>query len=285
MPWGTTEEPNKTLTMPDSIPVHVVSSYARPGKQIGTEFGQFRTFAITSAVGGVSTTPGAVRLCSRSLRRKRLHIIVNASIGANGGTLTADGGPVADPGASTLLASITSAQMLAVAPLGTSWSVTWSAILQGTVTAADGNNMELVMPLGTPRQVGLYPGLVGNYPQLPVALTPLAGQNISVATIAAASGAAADYATQISATPLAQDTTDGIVVGSREFINSGNPLSIVSGVGNGGYLQIGDNLRWECQQELWAAWPSTNSGPPVYVTVCDEQYASDPEEWRNEEEE
>jgi hypothetical protein len=284
MPWGTTEEPNKTLTMPDSIPVHVVSSYARPGKQIGTEFGQFRTFAITSAVGGVSTTPGAVRLCSRSLRRKRLHIIVNASIGANGGAVTATGSTT-DPGAGAIIASISNAQLLAVAPQGTSWQVTWVASLQGTVTAADGNNMELSMPLGTPREVGIFPGADGNYGQLPIVLTPATGQNITVNAIAAASGASAVYAAQISATPVAQDGTDGVVVGSREFINSGNPLSIVSGVGNGGYLQIGDNIRWECQQELWAAWPSTNSGPPVYVTVCDEQYASDPEEWRNEEEE
>jgi hypothetical protein len=156
MPWGSTEEPEIIETMSQSIPVHVVSSDARPGKNVGAEFGHWRTVVVSNTVLAVSTTPGAQRLCNRSLRRHRLHIIVNASV-------------------------------------------------------------------------------------------------------------------------TAQPVTDGVLVGSREEINSGNPAAIGS---MGGYLQIGDSVRWECQGELWVAYPVSNTDP-VYVTVCDEVYASDSEEWRN----
>jgi hypothetical protein len=159
MPWGSAEEPDDLLTELPTQPVHVVSSDARLSKAIGTEFGQWRTFLITNVVGTVSSTPGAVRLCTRSLRRRRLRIIVNSS------------------------------------------------------------------------QAG-------------------------------------------------QSTQDGIIVGSSAFINSGIPMT--PGNLGGGYLQIGDNVPYESQQELWAAYPTTNVGP-VLVSVCDEVYASDPGEGRERE--
>jgi hypothetical protein len=152
MPYGSVEEPEVTETSVQSIPVHVVSSDAKPGKSIAPEFGRWRTILVSSAVNQTSITPGAARLASRSLRRHRLHIIVNASV-------------------------------------------------------------------------------------------------------------------------VAQPTIDGIIVGSRDEINTGMPA--VPGQ-LGGYLQIGDSVRWECQAELWVCYPATNTNP-VYVTVCDEVFASDPE--------
>jgi hypothetical protein len=159
MPWGSTEEPDVVEVGQQSIPVHVVSSAARPGKSIGTEFGRWRTFLVANVVGPTSITPGAQRLANRSLRRHRMHIIVN-----------------------------------------------------GTV--------------------------------------------------------------------VGQPSTDGVIIGNRDEINGGQPA--IPGQ-LAGYLQIGDNVRWEVQQELWVCYPATNTDP-VFVTICDEVYASDPDEWQSDEE-
>lgn len=155
MPWGSTEEPDVIEVAHQSIPVHVVSSDAKPGRSLAAEFGRWRTVLISNVTNQTSVTPGAVRIASRSLRRHRVHIIVN-----------------------------------------------------GTV--------------------------------------------------------------------VAQPSIDGVIVGSRDEINSGMPA--VPGQ-LGGYLQIGDSVRWEVQAELWACYPVTNVSP-VYVTVCDEVYASDPEAYK-----
>jgi hypothetical protein len=152
MPEGSAEEPTVTFTEQPAIPVHVVSTSAKPGKSIGAEFGRWRTYLVANVAGPYSATPGAQRLLNRSLRRHRAHIIVNASV-------------------------------------------------------------------------------------------------------------------------VAQPAIDGVIVGGREEITSGSPA--IPGQ-LGGYLQIGDSVRWEVQQELWVCFPSTNTDP-VYVTVCDEIYASDPD--------
>jgi len=72
------------------------------------------------------------------------------------------------------------------------------------------------------------------------------------------------------ATIAAQPVLDGVIVGSPGEIASGNPA--VPGR-LGGYLPIGSNFRYESQAELWVCYPSTNVNP-VYVTICDEVYAS-----------
>jgi hypothetical protein len=80
MPQGSTEEPETVFTGLESVPVHVVSTDAKPGKSIAPEFGQWKTVIVSSALGPVSTTPGAQRLLNRSLRRHEARIVVNASI-------------------------------------------------------------------------------------------------------------------------------------------------------------------------------------------------------------
>ena len=155
MPYGSAEEPEIAEIELGTVPVRVVSSDAKPGKSIGTEFGRWRTIVVSSAVNQSSVTPGAQRLLNRSLRRHRAHIIINATV-------------------------------------------------------------------------------------------------------------------------IAQPVIDGVIVGSREEITSGNAAT--PGL-LGGYLQIGDNVRWECQSELWVCYPSTNTNS-VYVTICDEVYASDPDAWK-----
>jgi len=135
--------------------------------------------------------------------------------------------------------------------------------------------MNLIMPIGTVREAGEYPGAVGDYPQQSTLLTPQPTQNISVSTVAAASGAAAVYTGSITATPQLTNPNDGVIVGGRDEITAGFApgQSLLPGL-VGGYLQVGDSLVYKSQAELWVAWPSTNVGPFVYVTVCDMQYAS-----------
>lgn len=154
MPLGSTEEPTVKFTERESIPVHVVSTTARPGKNIAPEFGRFRTVTVTP-------TSGPQRLVARSLRRHETRIIVNAGI-------------------------------------------------------------------------------------------------------------------------VNQPVIEGVLVGGRDEINAGNPAAIGTG-GMGGYLQIGDNVTYKAQGELWVIAPTPANTGVVYVTVLDTQYASDPESFREEE--
>src|ERR1700752_2934373 len=80
MPEGSAEEPDVMITGMESVPVHVVSTDAKPGKSIAPEFGRWRTVLVANVVGPNSITPGAQRLFNRSLRRHRGHIIVNATV-------------------------------------------------------------------------------------------------------------------------------------------------------------------------------------------------------------
>jgi hypothetical protein len=77
----------------------------------------------------------------------------------------------------------------------------------------------------------------------------------------------------VNASVVNQPVIDGVIIGSRDEITSGLPA--VPGQ-LGGYLQIGDDVPYEAQAELYVCYPSTNTNS-VYVTVCDEVYASSPE--------
>lgn len=82
MPYGSAEEPTVTEVMTQSVPIHVMSSSLKPGKPIGTEFGQTRTIIVANVVGPNSVTPGAQRVLNRSLRRYEARIAVLASVAA-----------------------------------------------------------------------------------------------------------------------------------------------------------------------------------------------------------
>ena len=270
MPWGSTEEPTVMETGVDSIPVHVVSTDAKPGKSAAAEFGRWRTFTVANTVGPYSITPGAQRIASRSLRRHRLLLKVNATVG-NDGTSLSNSGSVTEPGALATIAKI--------GPLAAgTYTVSWVVGLAGTLGTDDANNFEIFVTNTNQTVPSLNPEAVGQYSQPSQIITVQAGSFIDVLAVAAAT-AATIYSAQVTATQLAQSSTDGVIVGNREEICSGSPA--IPGQ-LGGYLQIGDNYRWEVQQELWVCYPSTNSGLPVYVTVCDEVYASAPDAWKDE---
>jgi hypothetical protein len=84
----------------------------------------------------------------------------------------------------------------------------------------------------------------------------------------------------VNSTAVNQPATDGVLIGTQAEINTGNPATIGS---MGGYLQIGDSLTYKGQPELWVAFPVGNTAP-VYVTVLDAQFASDPGAWREDQE-
>lgn len=75
-----------------------------------------------------------------------------------------------------------------------------------------------------------------------------------------------------------QPTIEGVLIGAPNVINSGNPAAIGT---LGGYLQLGDNLTYKSQQEQWVV-PVAGNTATVYVTVVDQQYASNPESFREE---
>lgn len=118
-------------------------------------------------------------------------------------------GSVTSPTASQIIASISAANLAAVAPPGTWWEVNWTVELGGTVGAGDSNNMELVCPITTVRENGIFPGVVGVYPQTGTSFPVLSGNNISVLAIAAGT-VGAIYSAQISATPLNAANNTGL---------------------------------------------------------------------------
>lgn len=107
--------------------------------------------------------------------------------------------PATDPGANTVIASISGAALTNVAPAGSTWEAEWVASLQGTIAAGDANNMNLISNLAT-KQVGVFPGVAGDYPQEPVSFVVPGGAGIQVQNPNAASGVSAVYDAQLVAT-------------------------------------------------------------------------------------
>lgn len=253
MPYGSAEEPAVTQVGLASVPVHVASSDLKPGKALGTEFGRWRTVVVANVIGPYSITPGAARLCNRSLRRRRLRIMVNASVAqgntAGSGAIAAGGAGSAGLSAGATVTSIDLSFVAATTAAGTA-----------TITNTPFGPLVFEIPIGT-----LALSIPGTY------AANLATNQVTV-TVAGAVSPSGGTVVLSGVTP-AQSATDGVIVGSREEICGGTPAIIGQ---LGGYLQIGDNLPWECQAELWVCYPQSN-GNPVYVSICDEQWASDPD--------
>jgi hypothetical protein len=157
-------------------------------------------------------------------------------------------GQATDPGAGGTIVS-TSALTA-----GTTYTVAWSVTLEGTVTTADANNMQIIALNLNAAPDAFYPGAVGTYPQTTVTATPT-GNTATVKAIAAASGASAIYAAQVIFTPLA--ATAGAL----------------SAVPSGQIIPVGSTLPIEHCDEVWLAACSANTGR-VSVEVCRTERAS-----------
>lgn len=262
MPIGSTEEPDVTQVMGPSIPVHVVSTGGKKERNVGAEFGRWRTYV-------VAPTSGGQRILNRSLRRKRAIIKINASVAPAGGTTAAAVFNTATgPGAGAVIATT------GILPAGTytiNWTVGYGA---GAVTqATEVNNMQLNAGAITLR-ANVQGVANSNAPQPNVTVTLAAPAAITVTAINAGT-ATAVYEASITATQSAtsQTPTDGVFLVDRDTANNVGQSFALPGFQYGGLLQIGDNARWECQQELHVV-PAAGNSATVYVTVSDEIYAS-----------
>lgn len=292
MPWGSAEEPNDLLTEIPSQPVHVVSWGTRPNRSVATEFGNWRTFLIANVVNSnISATPGAVRICNRNLRRRRARIVVNASTSATGTTEVTPGNPAAgtdftytnDTGVPQLVQACRFTFTADAVVANRFLSVQWKDS-SGTIITQLSNGQAVVANTNT--TVSLFQGYNAAWSAangsasgpLPSSLTiPPDGTFVIHAVGDDAGDQFSGIVIELSG--ATQSSADGVIIGNPQFINSG--LAMTPGNIGAGFLSIGDSESWECQQELWAAFPSTNVGP-VLVSVCDEVYASDSESWKEE---
>lgn len=104
------------------------------------------------------------------------------------------------PAAGGVIAAISNAALLAVAPSGTLWRVTWEVSLSGTLGAADANNFELTSPLGTVIDKSVQPGAAGEWSFGPVEVViTSAGLNVQAVALATVG---AIYGANIEAIPL-----------------------------------------------------------------------------------
>jgi len=123
---------------------------------------------------------------------------------------------ITNPGANATIVSIGATALQAIGPPGTAFDIQWTALLEGTIAAGDQNNMYLSSPLNTNRQQGEFPGVVGTYPQQGLRNFVPGSAGINVQANAAASGVAAIYAAEITATPSAPvDAPFTLKLGSR----------------------------------------------------------------------
>lgn len=301
MPLGSVEEYDEEInpaqfTIP-TMPVHVVSSDAAPGRQIAAEHGYWRTYLISPNLNAQSATPGAVRIANRSLRRRRLLIAVNGVISNSNATSSQELTP-ANPAAGADFI-YTNSTAFAQTVLSVRFTFTADAVVAnrflsvqwkdsaGNIIAQVSNGSAVVASTST--QVNLYQGASNAWSAasgaatggIPTSVAIPPGGTFTIHT------SGIDPGDQLSAIVLvlavaSQATTDGVVVGNAGVICSGQPMTPLQGIG-AGYIQTGQSLRWECQQELWAAYPASNVGN-VVISVCDEAYASDPKDHEHKEE-
>lgn len=233
----------------DAIPVRIIKE-PEESTQLASSLGQTTNILVPLSGTLFNGIGNGVQILQRRPTRYKAVITVqsipNAASAPVGTTVTASG-VVTNPGAAGLIASISAASLLAVAPAGSVWNINWIASLQGTVAAGDANNMEVVMPLGTVREVGIFPGVVGNYPQGQIQLTPAAGQNITVTAVAAASGVSAIYAATITATLVSVAGGGSVIFASRldNLSNVNNPIGFQ-------VTTVPYTFQWENQEPLYA---------------------------------
>jgi hypothetical protein len=179
----------------------------------------------------------------------------NAAMTSAGSVVSAQATNTAtDPGAGGTVANISAATLVGIAPAGTIWTVNWQVSLQGTVTSADANNMSVVSNLST-KATALYPGVAGNYSQLPVQFAIPSGAGITIEAVAAASGASAVYGAQVVAYPTSV----------QQAVYASNT--------SGQYLPVGSAMPIEHCDEIWFAATSPNTGR-IAVEVCRTERAS-----------
>lgn len=147
-------------------------------------------------------------------------------------------------------------------PPGT-YSVNWNVNVGGTVTAADANNLQLVLN-GTPVATAVTAtGSTANFQgQLPITVTVPPGASQVLAAVAPAVGSGtASIRAQIVATPEGAAGA-GVYLGSVAQVSASPPL--------GFWLPSGVTIPVRNNQQLWCV----GTGSPVTVSVLAERWGS-----------
>lgn len=138
---------------------------------------------------------------------ERIKRVIVTGPTANGlAPIVASGNPT-NPGAGAIIAN-------AGNPPAGLYQVNWTVGLEGTVTAADADNMRIVSA-STIVVKGVFPGVVGEYPQDSFQFLADGVSQVAIKAQAAASGASAIYNGQISLTPISLSCPFLLQLGDR----------------------------------------------------------------------
>src|SRR5215472_6925486 len=126
------QEPPNIIQVQDieSIPVHITSSGAEPIRRVAPQYGD----AMTWTVDTFANMGQVLQILPRRYRRDKARIYVG-SLGNQGVALNVRGS-VAAPAANTTIVS--------TLPQPGRYLVNWTVEIEGTVAAADGDNMKLL---------------------------------------------------------------------------------------------------------------------------------------------
>lgn len=247
-----------------TVPIRQVN--LPPGAEHGIHFTVLASTTFPSKFGnGVQLLLGrdynraeaVIRACDQPVILASTMEQAQAAVAA-GGQLPAGASPLSialtgsatDPAANTNIINLTGLTN------GVDYSVEWATGLEGTVTAADANNMELSSAGIGGNLVAIYPGAIGGpYQQLTVTGSPSA-TSLQVKAVAAASGASAVYWATIVATPQ-------------------NPAAGVLALPPGGqYLPAGADITLRHCDQVWLAAVSAVAGRvSVAVSLTGEKKA------------
>lgn len=128
-------------------------------------------------------------------------------------------GQVTNPGAGATIAT------LGVLPAG-QYTAYWNVGLEGTVTAADADNMKVVLGAANLAHAA-FPGVVGEYPQAQFQFTADGVNSVTVVAVAAASGATAIYDAFISVVPTNVAIPFTLQLGNRFWSLSLPPTGVL----------------------------------------------------------
>lgn len=236
------------------MPIHIVSSDAKPGRQVLAEKASTQQWPVGLQV---------VQILQRQLNRERAYVYLpNTGLVSN--TTVAAQGVETDPAANAAIANIPAASL---SP-NVAYTVSGTVYLDGTLTTTDEDNFRLVANGGTVLTTILCPvessdtgGVLA--PVGPYTFTMgSTAQQISVQAKVAASGASAVYHAEIFANPLA---------GQISSVYFSPNIAQLQTVTPGGVLlnSQGQGFEWRSQRALYAI---ASLAGPTYVNVIDYLY-------------
>lgn len=233
------------------LPVRVTG---RVGRRQAPHFGSWQVYTIP--VAGTGFAPVQI-LQRRSTREQAFIYSADSNLLTAAPVTLQNTGAVTNPGVNTNIA------IKAITQSG-NYLVSWSVGLPGGGAAGDQNNMGL-FTTAIQATALLDPFVTTNQAQPAILLPLTAGTNLSIKSIAAASGAGIIYAAQLIAQLQGQSNANPVLLNK-------DPGALQLGLGFG--LDVGNDQKYEAQEQVYALVPV--GGSPVTLYVLDESYD---EEW------